>query len=125
VAMADGRLRSVGVEGDDGLIVELELEDGRRVRYANLLRIIGERAPGDHVVQGEVLALVGQTGKTPVPRLRLELLDKTGERLDPMALGERGRARSETTGAAVPEDQLAQFQDDIASWRRAMRKAAE
>jgi murein DD-endopeptidase MepM/ murein hydrolase activator NlpD len=125
VAMADGRLRSVGVEGDDGLIVELELEDGRRVRYANLLRIIGERAPGDHVVQGEVLALVGQTGKTPVPRLRLELLDKTGERLDPMALGERGRARSETTGDAVPEDQLAQFQDDIASWRRAMRKAAE
>jgi murein DD-endopeptidase MepM/ murein hydrolase activator NlpD len=125
VAMADGWLRSVGVEGDDGLLVELELEDGRRVRYANLLRIIGEREPGDRVVQGEVLALVGQTGKTPVPRLRLELLDKAGERLDPMALGERGTARAETTGDAIPDDQLAQFKDDIASWRRAMRKAAE
>jgi murein DD-endopeptidase MepM/ murein hydrolase activator NlpD len=125
VAMADGRIRSVGTEGDDGLIVELELEDGRRVRYANLLRVIGDRAAGDRVVQGEVLALVGQTGKTPIPRLRLELLDRTGERLDPMALGERGRARAETTGDAIPDDQLAQFKDDIASWRRAMRKAAE
>lgn len=125
VAMADGQIRSVGVEGDDGLIVELELEDGRRVRYANLLRVIGDRAAGDRVEQGEVLALVGQTGKTPVPRLRLELLDKAGERLDPMALGERGRARAETTGDAIPDDQLAQFKDDIASWRRAMRKAAE
>ena len=125
VAMADGTIRSVGNEGDDGLIVELEIADGRRVRYANLLRIIGDRAVGDVVEQGEVLALVGQTGKTPIPRLRLELIDKTGERLDPMALGERGRMQSQATGDPIPEDQLAQFQDDIASWRRAMRKAAE
>jgi murein DD-endopeptidase MepM/ murein hydrolase activator NlpD len=125
VALSDARIRGVGTEGDDGLIVELELDDGRRVRYANLLRVIGDRAVGDRVVQGEVLALVGQTGKTPIPRLRLELIDKTGERLDPMALGERGRAQAEHTGAAIPEEQLAQFKDDIASWRRAMRKAAE
>jgi murein DD-endopeptidase MepM/ murein hydrolase activator NlpD len=124
VAVADGTVRRVGYEGDDGLSVEFELEDGRRVRYANLLRVIGDLAPGDPVEQGQILALVGQTGKTPIPRLRVELIDRTGERLDPMALGERGRARAERVGEGIPEDQLAQFKEDIQSWRRAMRKAA-
>lgn len=125
VALGDGTIRELGSHGDDGLVVEVELADGRRVRYANLLRIIGDRAEGDSVEQGEVLALVGQTGKTPVPRLRLELLDKSGKRLDPMALGERGRMQSKSVGDPVPEDQMAQYKDDISSWRRAMRKAAE
>lgn len=124
VALADGTLRRVGFEGDDGLVVEFELDDGRRVRYANLLRVIGERAPGDVVRQGEILALVGQTGKTPIPRLRVELLDRAGERLDPMELGERGRGRAEHRGDSIPSDQLEQFEEDIQSWRRAMRKAA-
>lgn len=122
VAVADATIRRVGFEGDDGLIVELELGDGRRVRYANLLRTIGDRAPGELVRQGEVIALVGQTGKTPVPRLRLELIDRAGERLDPMDLAERGGA--ERVGAPVPNEQLEQYGEDIKSWRRAMRKAA-
>ncbi len=124
VAVADGTIRRVGPEGDDGLVLELELADGRRVRYANLMRTIGEPAPGDAVAQGEVIALVGQTGKTPVPRLRLELLDRSGERLDPMALGERGSGRAARVGEPIPADQLAQFEQDTQSWRRAMRKAA-
>ena len=125
VALGSGTLRRVGREGDDGLVVELELADGRRVRYSNLLRTIGDRSPGDVIEQGEVLALVGQTGKTPTPRLRVELLAPSGERLDPMALGERGSTRSPRVGDTVPADQVEQFQDDITSWRRAMRKAAE
>ena len=125
VALADGTLRQVGNAGDDGLVLEFELEDGRRVRYANLLRPIGDLAPGQHITQGRVLALVGQTGKTPTPRLRLEVLARSGERLDPMALGESGRGRSEHIGAPVPPEQLEQFSADIKSWRRAMRKAAE
>lgn len=125
VAIADGTVREVGPNGDDGLVVEIELSDGRRVRYANLLRTIGEPAPGDHVRQGEVLALVGQTGKTPVPRLRLEVIDRTGERLDPMALGSRKDGRAARVGEPIPADQLAQFEKDTQSWRRAMRKAAD
>jgi murein DD-endopeptidase MepM/ murein hydrolase activator NlpD len=123
VAVADGTLREVGTAGDDGLSIEIELGDGRRVRYANLMRTIGDRAAGDHVDQGEVLALVGQTGKTPVPRLRVELIDRSGERLDPIVLGERGRP--ERVGDPIPADQLEQYEQDIQSWRRAMRKAAE
>ena len=72
VAIGDGTVRQVGPEGDDGLVVDVELDDGRRVRYANLMRTVGEPEPGDRVDQGEVIALVGQTGKTPVARLRLE-----------------------------------------------------
>jgi murein DD-endopeptidase MepM/ murein hydrolase activator NlpD len=125
VAMADGVIRSVGAQGDDGLVVEIELADGRRIRYANLMRTIGEPAPGDVVRQGEIVALVGQTGKTPVSRLRLEVLDKSGERLDPMTLGGRGDGRAERIGDPVPADQLEQFERDTRSWRRAMRKAAE
>jgi murein DD-endopeptidase MepM/ murein hydrolase activator NlpD len=125
VAIADGTLRKVGPNGDDGLVMEIELDDGRRVRYANLLRTIGEPAPGDVVRQGEVIALVGQTGKTPVPRLRLEVIDRTGERLDPMALGDRKDGRAARVGESIPEDQLAQFEKDTQSWRRAMRKAAD
>lgn len=125
VAMANATIVTLGMQGDDGLVVELELGDGRRIRYANLMRVIGERGVGDVVAQGEVLALVGQTGKTPVPRLRLELIDANGQRIDPMALGRRGTARAERVGAGIPDDQIAQYEDDIASWRRAMRKAAE
>lgn len=137
IAVGDGLVRRVGREGDDGLVIEFELdalatkdESGEpsrpiRVRYANLDRTIGELAPGDRVEQGQIIALVGQTGKTPVPRLRLELLDHTGERLDPLALGERGSARAPRAGDPVPAEQLEQFTEDIQSWRRAMRKAGE
>jgi murein DD-endopeptidase MepM/ murein hydrolase activator NlpD len=126
VAIADGTIRKVGPDGDDGLVVEIELDDGRRIRFANLLRTIGEPAPGDEVRQGEVIALVGQTGKTPVPRLRLEVVDRTGERLDPMALGSsRKDGRAARVGEPIAADQLAQFEKDTQSWRRAMRKAAD
>lgn len=125
VAIANGTVRKSGLDGDDGLVVEIQLDDGRKVRYANLLRTIGEPVPGDQVRQGEVLALVGQTGKTPVPRLRMEVIDRTGERLDPMALGGRTNGRAARVGESVPKDQLAQFEKDTQSWRRAMRKAAD
>lgn len=124
VAVGDAVVRRVGRAGDDGLSLELELEDGRRVRYANLLRTVGDLVPGSRVHQGQLVALVGRTGKTPIPRLRLELLDRSRECLDPMLLLARGRDRAKRVGAAVPEAQLEQFTADIKGWRRAMRKAA-
>ncbi|MFO7566420.1 MAG: M23 family metallopeptidase [Enhygromyxa sp.] len=124
VALGDGIVRAVGMQGDDGLVVEIELDDGRRVRYANLLRTLGEPMPGDEVRQGEVIALVGQTGKTPVPRLRLEVVDRTGERLDPMALGSRKDGRAPRVGDPLAGPELERFEKDTQPWRRAMRKAA-
>jgi murein DD-endopeptidase MepM/ murein hydrolase activator NlpD len=123
VAMGDGVVRAAGMQGDDGLVVEIELEDGRRVRYANLLRTIGEPMPGDVVRQGDVIGLVGQTGKTPVPRLRLEVVDRGGERVDPMALGNRKDGRAPRVGEGLGGEELVRFEKDTQSWRRAMRKA--
>ncbi|MCA9686334.1 MAG: peptidoglycan DD-metalloendopeptidase family protein, partial [Myxococcales bacterium] len=141
VAMGSGTVRRVGPEGDDGLVIEIELdpiatgdvdEQGEplstqpRLRYAHLLRTVGELAPGDRVEQGQVVALVGQSGKTPVSRLRLELIDERGERLDPMNLGGLGESgRAPRIGDEVAKEQLEQFEADIASWRRAMRKAGD
>jgi murein DD-endopeptidase MepM/ murein hydrolase activator NlpD len=125
VSIADGVITTLDRQGEEGLVVEIELADRRRVRYANLLRTVGELEEGDRVQQGEVIALVGNSGKTPVPRLRLELLAATGERLDPVALTERGKNRAARVGDAIAKDQLEQFGEDTQSWRRAMRKAGE
>lgn len=125
VAVADGVITTLDRQGEEGLVLEVELADRRRVRYANLLRTVGELEEGDTVRQGQVVALVGNSGKTPVPRLRLELVAPTGERLDPVALTERGKNRAARVGESIPKDQLEQFTEDTQSWRRAMRKAGE
>lgn len=125
VAVADGVITTLDRQGEEGLVLEVELADRRRVRYANLLRTVGELEEGDTVRQGQVVALVGNSGKTPVPRLRLELVAPTGERLDPVALTERGKNRAARVGESIPKDQLQQFTEDTQSWRRAMRKAGE
>lgn len=125
IAVASGTITQIGRQGEEGLVVEIELADRRRVRYSNLLRTIGELAEGDRVEQGRVLALVGNSGKTPVPRLRLELLAPDGERLDPGALTDRGKLRAARVGDPIAKDQLEQFTEDTQSWRRAMRKAGE
>lgn len=125
LAVASGTITQVGRQGEEGLVVELELADRRKVRYSNLLRTIGELSVGDTIAQGQVIALVGNSGKTPVPRLRLELVAPDGERLDPGAMTDRGKLRAARVGDAIPDDQLERFTEDTQSWRRAMRKAGE
>jgi murein DD-endopeptidase MepM/ murein hydrolase activator NlpD len=123
VALADGTISEVGMHVDEGLVVELSLADGRQVRYENLMRTIGELAVGQEVRQGQFLGLVGDTGKTPVTRLRLELVDAQGELADPMLLTARGSSASAFEGTAIPKQQLERFSKDIRPWRAAMRSA--
>ena len=125
VALADGVITTLDRQGEEGLVLEIELADRRKIRYSNLLRTIGELEQGDRVHQGQVVALVGNSGKTPVARLRLEVVAPSGERLDPAALTERGKGRAARVGDPIPEAQLDQFLEDTQSWRRAMRKASE
>lgn len=125
VALADGVITTLDRQGEEGLVVEIELADRRRVRYSNLLRTVGELEEGSRVHQGQVVALVGNSGKTPVSRLRLELIAPSGERLDPVALTGRGKGRAGRIGDPIAKDQLEQFVEDTQSWRRAMRKAGE
>ncbi len=125
VALADGVVTAIDRQGEEGLVVEIELADRRKLRYSNLLRSLGELEEGDEVEQGQVIALVGNSGKTPVSRLRLELIAPTGERLDPAALTDRRKSRAGRVGEPIPAAQLDRFVEDTQSWRRAMRKAGE
>lgn len=127
VAIGDAEVTSVRNREDTGLTVELKLEDGRVLRYAHLMRFVGELELGQKIEQGTVFALVGHTGKTPGDRLRLEILEDSEGQLqyvDPVLLTAKGEDRAEQVGEPVPKKQLDRFLRDIRPWRRAMRQAA-
>jgi murein DD-endopeptidase MepM/ murein hydrolase activator NlpD len=123
VALADGIIRDSGRHEDRGTFVDLELSDGRTVRYAHLLRTVGELEPGTKIAEGRILGLAGHTGKTPHDRVRVEILDADGESLDPMKMTAKGSARPRHTGDPVPEGALERYTEDIASRGRALRLA--
>jgi len=126
LALGDGVVESVDRTSSEGLVLELRLDDGTFVRYAHLLRTIGELAPGAPVVQGQTIALAGHTGRTPHDRLRLELRrpGESGiEHVDPLVALGRDAARPEPVGAPIPEKQQQRFSDDIGPWIRALKLA--
>jgi murein DD-endopeptidase MepM/ murein hydrolase activator NlpD len=126
LALGDGVVELVDRTTNEGLVLELKLEDGSRVRYAHLLRTIGELAPGVEVAQGQTVALAGHSGRTPHERLRLELLvDGDGglSHVDPLVALGRDAARPEPVGAPIPETQQQRFADDIRPWIRALKLA--
>jgi murein DD-endopeptidase MepM/ murein hydrolase activator NlpD len=126
VAVADGKIREVGRTLEQGNFIDLELADGTIVRYAHLLRTIGELEPGQAIEQGRVLALAGHTGRTPHDRLRLELwVDEEGamKTVDAMRLSARGTGRPPTMGERISEQQLERFKSDTRPWIRALRLA--
>lgn len=126
VALADGVVESVDRTSSEGLVLELALADGTRARHAHLLRTIGELSPGATVVQGQIIALAGHTGRTPHDRLRLELLTE-GEHgldhVDPLVALGRDAARPAPVGAPIPDSQQQRFADDIGPWIRALKLA--
>lgn len=128
VALGDGVIREIGHRGDEGEVIEIELEDGARVRYAHLMRSIGELSKGDRVRQGQLIGLAGRSGKVRASRLRLELHRPDGhgghELMDPLSITSGGEMRPVRSGEAIPADHEAQFREDTAAWRKALRSAA-
>ncbi len=123
VAIGDGVVVEVDQHAEHGLYLDLELRDGTRVRYMNLLRTVGLEI-GSDVHQGQLLALAGHSGRTPHDRLRLELWQKVdGEQatVDPMRLTAKGSARAARVGDAIPEAQRKRYEDDVSPRRRALR----
>lgn len=72
-AAAGGTVLSAGRWYAYGIMVEIEHRDGSRARYAHLGRIAREVAPGAAVLPGQLLGVVGRTGRTTGPHLHLEL----------------------------------------------------
>ncbi len=123
VALGHGHVHAIKVLADRGLELRLRLDDGKTVIYQNLLRTVGDLAVGQELQQGQLVALVGSSGKTPVTRLRLEVLDTEGEPLDPMLSSLRGANAATRVGDPISKAQQDQFKKDIVPWRSALRAA--
>ena len=70
-AMYDGRVVSAGWAGSYGLLVVLEHVEGVETRYAHLSHLLV--AAGQQVRRGEVIGLVGSTGRSTGPHLHYEV----------------------------------------------------
>ncbi len=80
VASAKGTVTFVGYRGNFGLCLELDHGYGIRTRYAHCSMIKVEQ--GQSVARGQVVALVGQTGRATGPHLHYEVL-VNGQPVDP------------------------------------------
>ena len=72
VAPADGVVTAAGREADFGNVLALDHGYGFATRYAHNSRVLVR--PGQRVRRGEVVALVGNSGKSTGPHLHYEVL---------------------------------------------------
>ena len=77
-----GRVATANWSGSYGLLVVVQHPDGLQTRYAHLSRLMV--AQGQQVRQGEVIGLVGSTGRSTGPHLHYEVR-QDGRPLDPLA----------------------------------------
>ena len=81
VAPAAGRVVHANLhEGNYGAVLEIDHGDGLVTRYAHLKSI--EVKVGQHIVAGELIARVGNTGISTGPHLHLQVL-RNGKSIDP------------------------------------------
>lgn len=124
VAVADGTIVAIEQTAKEGNYIDLELSDGRMIRYAHLMRFIGELEVGTELAAGNVIGLAGHSGRTPHDRLRLEIWDSEDGELrttDPMILTAEAGARAPTVGDEIAKAELAGFESDTEPQRRALR----
>lgn len=126
VALADGVVRVAENAGDSGNIIEVVFADGVVARYSHLLSIVGGVQVGSEVRQGQLIGMVGHSGKTAHNRLRLELWqEKEGNitSLDPLLMTAEEDKRVQRMGEAIPEDIKKRFQADVKMRRQALLQA--
>ena len=79
-AAAGGTISFAGFRSDFGWVVEIEHGNGLTTRYAHASRLLVKT--NDLVTPGEVIAMVGSTGRSTGPHLHFEVL-RHGEPTDP------------------------------------------
>ena len=82
-AAAGGKVVFSGNQGSYGTTVVLEHANGTRSRYAHLsLALV---AAGDEVTPGQLVGQAGQSGRATGPHVHLEVVDRNGRPLNPLA----------------------------------------
>ena len=89
LACADGRVALTGDLYFSGNVVYINHGEGVFTAYLHLSEILVQN--GENVRKGQVVGLVGATGRVTGPHLHLSLLVQ-GESVDPLPFLERGRA---------------------------------
>nr|WP_315587451.1 M23 family metallopeptidase [Sphingomonas psychrotolerans] len=82
LASAPGVVRFAGAAGSYGEMVEIDHDGALSTRYAHLLRILVR--PGARVEQGQLVALMGSTGRSTGSHLHFEVR-VGGRAVDPLA----------------------------------------
>ena len=80
-ATGDGTVTSSGWESGYGITIEIEHGFGYQTRYAHLSKTQVRR--GQKVKRGEIIGLVGSTGKSTGPHLHYEVVNK-GRKVNPV-----------------------------------------
>ncbi|MCR5237245.1 MAG: M23 family metallopeptidase [Lachnospiraceae bacterium] len=81
VASSGGVVERAGWGSGYGYVVYINHSDGRQTRYGHLSKVLVK--PGEHVSQGQKIALSGNTGRSTGPHIHFELLIN-GAAVDPM-----------------------------------------
>lgn len=87
-ASAQGKVVSAGRNGGYGLMVEIEHPSGLTSRYAHMRKLLVSE--GETVEAGDVLGLVGSTGRSTGPHLHYEIR-VNGEATDPRRFVQAGK----------------------------------
>jgi murein DD-endopeptidase MepM/ murein hydrolase activator NlpD len=100
VVAANGTVIFAGTQSGYGQMVEVSHGDGLTTRYAHLSKL--EVAVGQEMARGQLLGLVGSTGRSTGPHLHYEVRIN-GESVNPLAYLP-GQAEGATDGAAKPQN---------------------
>ncbi len=123
VAPVNGTIESFGEQGDAGLVIVLRSSNGNVVVLSHLMRTLTTLTVGQSVTQGQVLALVGHSGKSAANRLRMEIQDVDGKYVDPLIGRTRQAAGPSDIAEGLQGDALKSFEREIEPWRKALRAA--
>ena len=77
----NGTIEAVNAGGAGGNELIIKHSNGYKTGYAHLTKVMVKK--GDKVVQGQIIALSGNTGKSTGPHLHLTLTDPSGAKVDP------------------------------------------
>jgi len=86
MATGDGVVTHRGPKGELGNAVEIRHPNGFTTRYGHMRAFRRGVNVGTRVHQGDIIGYVGMTGLATGPHLHYEMLDRKGNRMDPLSV---------------------------------------